>query len=136
MAKTICKILGVGFLLIGLLGFVQPNLLGMHLSPTHNVIHLLSAGTAFYFGFAAALSAARGFCLAFGAVYLLLGVLGFVSPGTISALVQAHNAASPNGNLLPDNLVHLVLGGLFLLGGLLRTSESVVDNRRDYAMRH
>ena len=31
MAKTVCKILGVVFLLVGLIGFVSPNLLGAHL---------------------------------------------------------------------------------------------------------
>ena len=31
MAKTVCKILGVVFLLVGVLGFAAPNLLGAHL---------------------------------------------------------------------------------------------------------
>jgi hypothetical protein len=46
MAKAICKVLGVVFLIIGLLGFVSPNLLGMHLSGIHNIIHLISAALA------------------------------------------------------------------------------------------
>ena len=48
MAKTVCKILGVVLLLVGVCGFVAPRLLGAHLTPAHNVVHLLSgSGIAF-----------------------------------------------------------------------------------------
>ena len=50
MAKTISTILGIVFLLVGLLGFAAPNLMGMHLSTTHNLIHLVSGALALYFG--------------------------------------------------------------------------------------
>jgi preprotein translocase subunit Sss1 len=33
MAKTICKILGVVFVLVGICGFIVPTLLGAHLTP-------------------------------------------------------------------------------------------------------
>src|ERR1044071_5389414 len=84
MAKTICKLLGVVFVIVGIAGFVAPNLLGTHLSMAHNLVHIISGLIALYFGFAGSLSAARGFALAFGAVYLLLGIVGFImgSPGT------------------------------------------------------
>ena len=42
MAKTIGKILGVVFLLVGVAGFAAPTLLGAHLTPPHNVVHILS----------------------------------------------------------------------------------------------
>ena len=32
----------VGFLLVGVLGFVMPELLGAHLSLVHNIIHLVT----------------------------------------------------------------------------------------------
>src|SRR6185503_4023459 len=76
MAKTVCKILGVVFLLVGVCGFAAPNLLGAHLMPVHNVIHIVSGAIALYLGFAGTLSAAKIFCLVFGVVYLGLGVLG------------------------------------------------------------
>ncbi|HEU4762651.1 MAG TPA: DUF4383 domain-containing protein, partial [Gemmatimonadales bacterium] len=78
MAKTICKILGVVFLLVGVAGFAAPELLGAHLSPVHNVVHILSGVVALYFGFAGTLSGAKAFCLVFGIVYLALGILGLV----------------------------------------------------------
>jgi hypothetical protein len=78
MAKTVCKILGVVFILVGLIGFVSPGFLGTHLSLTHNLVHLISGAVALYFGFAATLSAARLFCIIFGVVYALLGICGFL----------------------------------------------------------
>jgi len=56
MAKTVCKILGVVFLLVGVVGFVAPTLLGAHLSPAHNAVHIVSGVIALYFGFAGTLS--------------------------------------------------------------------------------
>ena len=50
MAKTVCKILGVVFILVGLVGFVSPGFLGTHLSTTHNLVHLISGAVALYFG--------------------------------------------------------------------------------------
>jgi hypothetical protein len=116
MPNTVCKILGVVLLLVGLLGFAVPNLLGMHLTPIHNFIHLLTAAIALYLGFAGSVDAARTFCLAFGAVYLLLGVLGFVAPGAVASLL-GHPGPMDAGELAPDNVVHLLLGIVFLLVG-------------------
>ncbi|HSK64867.1 MAG TPA: DUF4383 domain-containing protein, partial [Pyrinomonadaceae bacterium] len=76
MAKTICKVLGVVFLLVGVIGFAAPTLLGAHLTPPHNVVHIVSGVIALYFGFAGSLSGAKAFALVFGVVYLGLGVLG------------------------------------------------------------
>jgi hypothetical protein len=120
MAKGICKVLGVVFLVIGLLGFIFPNLLGMHLSGAHNIIHLISAALALYFGFAGSPSAARTFSLIFGAVYLLLGALGFFAPGSVIGLLQAHHALGGLRSLAADNIVHILLGAVFIIAGLAR----------------
>jgi hypothetical protein len=120
MAKAICKVLGVVFLVVGLLGFIFPNLLGMHLSGAHNIIHLISAALALYFGFAASPSAARTFSLIFGAVYLLLGALGFIAPGSVIGLLQAHHAPGGLRSLAADNIVHILLGAVFIIAGLAR----------------
>ena len=114
MAKTVCKILGVVFLLVGLIGFVSPNLLGAHLSPAHNVVHIVSGAIALYFGFAGTLSAAKTFSLAFGVVYLALGVLG-MALGTgedrMWMLGPLHFGNADHG-------IHVLLGIIFLAGGL------------------
>ncbi|HZF37479.1 MAG TPA: DUF4383 domain-containing protein [Blastocatellia bacterium] len=123
MAKAICKVLGVVFLIVGLLGFISPNLLGMHLSGIHNIIHLISAALALYFGFAASPSAARAFSLIFGAIYLLLGAMGFINPGPVIALLQARHAPGGLRSLAADNIVHLLLGAIFIIAGLARASH-------------
>ena len=114
MAMTVCKILGVVFLLVGVCGFVAPNLLGAHLSTVHNVIHIVSGAIALYLGFAGSLSAAKIFCLVFGLVYLGLGVMGLVfgtGPDRMWMLGQLHF-----GNA--DHFIHAILGLIFLAGGL------------------
>ncbi len=119
MVKTFNKVVGVILLVLGLWGLAEPNLLGMHLTPMHNIIHLLTAAMALYMGFAASVSAARTFSIAFGAVYLLLGVLGFVAPGLVTSVI-GHPAVSA-GELTPDNVVHVLLGGAFLAVGLMQS---------------
>jgi hypothetical protein len=117
MAQTACKVLGVAFLIAGVVGFVQPHFLGFHLTLIHNVIHLASAAVALYLGFAGTVTAARTFCLTFGAVYALLGVLGFAAPGLV-ATVLGHAGPVTSGELMPDNLFHIAAGGVFLIAGM------------------
>ena len=91
MAQTTCKVLGVAFLIAGLVGFVQPHFLGFHLTMIHNVIHLASAAVALY--------------------------LGFVAPGLV-ATVLGHSGPVASGELMPDNLFHIVAGAAFLVAGM------------------
>ena len=120
MAKTVCKILGVVFLLVGILGFTHLlDFLGAHLTPAHNVVHILSGAIALYFGFPGPLSGAKVFCLLFGVVYLALGVLGLVIGGkemwhVIDDLLMFSRR---------DDAIHIVLGLAFLAGGLLTKSS-------------
>jgi hypothetical protein len=116
MPKTLCKIIGVALALVGVAGFAMPHLLGMHLTPIHNVVHLLTGAIALYLGFAGSYDAARTFTLVFGAVYLLLGILGFVAPGVVAAVI-GHPPVSA-GELMPDNAVHVLLGAVLLIAAL------------------
>lgn len=110
MAKTVAKILGVVLLLVGILGFTHVlDSLGAHLSPAHNLVHILSGVIALYFGFAGSLSGAKGFCIVFGLVYLLLGVLGL-------AMGELHLGPLMLGKV--DHGIHLIVGAIFLAGGL------------------
>jgi hypothetical protein len=124
MSKTISKVLGSVLILVGLTGFAVPNLFDMHLTTTHNIIHLISGIVALYFGFGASPRAARSFCLTFGVVYFLLGMLGFVAPNVVASLLHAAETSSTAGNLTSDNLVHLILGGIFLMAGLYSVPQS------------
>lgn len=128
MAKTVATILGALFILVGIVGFVAPGLLGTHLSVAHNLVHLVSGALSLYLGLKGTLSQARLFCLIFGIVYGLLGVVGFFagSPGSPS-----HGHPGPTDERLfrvipgtlelgtTDHILHILLGVIFLIAGLM-----------------
>jgi len=98
------------------------------LSLAHNLIHVISGALALYFGFAGSYSGARSFCLAFGAVYLLLGVVGFVMGAPGSSAIAGMTHQDPKlWKVLPatlelgqnDHILHVLLGVVFFAGGLL-----------------
>jgi hypothetical protein len=142
MAKTIATIMGIVFILVGLVGFISDNFMGTHLSLTHNLIHLISGAVSLYLGLKGSLSAARMFCLVFGAVYLLLGVAGFLfNSGTATGLpanlvdggTNTHMLHVLPGNLelgIMDHIVHVLLGLIFLIGGFLTRADVRTDNAR------
>jgi len=112
MCKTLCRIIGVALILVGLAGFAWPMLLGLHLTTIHDIVHLVTGLIASYVGFAASVAMARMFCLVFGGAYLLLGILGFVAPGLVASIL-GHPPVSA-GELAPDNVLHVLLGGVLL----------------------
>ena len=122
MAKTVCKILGVVFILVGIIGFVSPGFLGTHLSLTHNLVHLISGAIALYFGFAGTLGAARMFCIVFGVVYLLLGVCGFLLGSGPDRMFEALASLGLHLGTM-DHVVHILLGIVFLAGGFLTRAD-------------
>ncbi len=133
MAKTIATILGVAFILVGLIGFVSPGFLGTHLSVTHNLVHLISGAVSLYFGLAGSLAGARLFDIVFGVVYGLLGIAGFllggdqqhtvsgITHGTDSRLLQVIPGSLELGSM--DHTVHILLGLVYLIGGFLTKAD-------------
>jgi len=119
MAKTLCKVGGLIFLIVGLAGFAMPNLLGFHLTPIHNIVHILTGAIALYLGFAGSYDGAKTFCLIFGVVYLLLAILGFMAPGIVASIL-GHPGPVTAGDLMPDNVFHLLVGIVFLAVGMMR----------------
>ena len=118
MAKTVCKILGVVLLLVGILGFttvLDPLKLNLHLTQYHNIVHIASGVIALYFGFAGSAGGARGFCILFGLVYLALGIGGLVLGGNEVWKVLDDKLMFGRR----DDAIHLVLGVIFLAGGFL-----------------
>src|SRR5439155_4943271 len=101
-----CKILGVVFLLVGLIGFfVAPSqspggdLMGFGLNLSHNLVHILSGVLALWFGFAGE-TQARMFSYIFAAVYGLVAILGFIGVGFAVNLLNLNMA---------DNWLHVIL---------------------------
>ncbi len=137
MAKTIATILGVAFLVVGVLGFIAPGLAGFHLSLAHNLVHIISGALALYFGLKGTLAAARLFCIVFGIVYGLLGVAGYALGTDRQHTLAGVTHGGTDSNLLQviagqlelasmDHGLHVLLGLVFLVGGLL-TKANVRD---------
>ena len=120
MTKNVLTVMGALLVLVGTLGFGVPGLFGMHLSPAHNLIHLISGGAALYFGLKGPLSGARIFSLLFGFLCGLLGLIGLMAGGTHGTW-----AAVPNQLVLGpvDHIVHLVIGAAFLCAGLDKSAR-------------
>ncbi len=106
MARNVCKILGVVLALAGICGFLKSDLAGMHLTPLHNVVHLVTAAIALYVGFRGSDSHVRTFNQVFGVIYLLLGILGFAAPNVVASIIQAHSA----DGMAADSVIHLLVG--------------------------
>ncbi len=123
MANRIATVLGVVFLLVGVLGFVMPTVLGMHLTLAHNVIHLVSGAIALWLGLKGTPSGAKTFCIVFGAVYLLLGICGYLLGTGDDRILTLIPDQLMFGTM--DHLIHIALGVIFLIGGFAtRTSAA------------
>jgi hypothetical protein len=133
-AKTVATIMGVVFILAGLVGFVSNDLLGFHLTAFHNAgVHIVSGLVSLYFGLKGTLAAARLFDLVFGVVYALIGVAGFLlggqgspSPGVPGPPDSRLLKAIPNHLELgtSDHILHILLGLVFVAGALLTKARS------------
>ena len=119
MTKTALNILGVVFLLVGLLGFFNNPILGFFaVNNLHNGVHLVSGILALVFAMQSE-SSARMFAKVFGVIYLLVGVLGFLAPDLMKNLLSINTM---------DNFLHLLLGVVFILIGMSKAHNSAVGS--------
>lgn len=142
--QKVCIVLGVAFIAAGLVGIFLPGFMSMHLSMAHNLIHLASGALALAMGFSESSRKAYTFAVAFGVVYGLLGIAGFVigQPGYPG---MGHMAADQNllrviPNVLEfgtmDHAVHVILSAAFLLSAYAwkkahyEADRSLVDVQR------
>ena len=130
MAKTVATILGVVFLLIGIVGFINHDFLGTHLSTSHNLVHIISGAVSLYFGLAGSLGGARTFCIVFGVVYALLGVAGFLLGSGPDRMFEALSSLGLHLGTM-DHIVHILLGAVYLIGGL--ATKALATTHRDTA---
>src|SRR3712207_3232429 len=121
LARTVTLVLGVVYVLVGILGFVpgivtgdapptmpsaEGNLLGIFpVNAIHNVVHLL-IGAALLYG-ATATPAAIMVSRVVGVTYIVVGLLGLVAPDTFGLM--------PIGGA--DILLHLATGAVLLYIG-------------------
>lgn len=130
MARVVCICLGLMFSTIGLLGFISPGFLGMHLSVGHNMVHLASGVLAVYFGYFGSYLAAKNFCFIFGTLYASLGVIGLIAPPGVPLM----HGMGPTNHLLSvipgdlefgtaDSILNCAIGAAFLYGGFSKYIE-------------
>jgi hypothetical protein len=112
MSRITSKVIGVLYVLLGLMGFA----LGDRANVYHNLLHLATGVVGVYVGFVGSPSSARTFCLAFGAGYLALGALGFVLGNPSLEYLWAIGPLSVS---MPDHIHHLLLGTIILAGGVV-----------------
>lgn len=106
----VAKVVGVVFVLIGVIGFVNNPILGLFgVNLLHNLIHLLSGVVLLAVGFLNRGIYARVTNQVFGVVYLLVGLLGFLAPGIANPLL-----GMDVGNPIADHVLHLLLAVVFL----------------------
>ncbi|WP_210508001.1 DUF4383 domain-containing protein [Naasia sp. SYSU D00057] len=127
--RLVATIFGAVYTLVGLVGFFVTggvdfagtegaSLLGFEVNPLHNIVHLL-IGIALLIGGLSSVSAAKSVNGIVGAVYLLVGILGFFIENT-GANILALNTA--------DHFLHLV-SAVVLLGVAIGADKSAARAR-------
>jgi len=119
MAKSFGMLFGIGFLAVGILGFVpgvtstgadgMPMLLNIFMVNTaHSVVHIAS-GVVFLLASMSGAGAARLWFQIFGAVYAVVAILGFMTPNGMLLGLISNNPA--------DTWLHVVLAVAMLAIG-------------------
>lgn len=115
MAKTLAKVFGVVFILVGLLGFIPNPIVGdmalFHTDMVHNVVHIV-------LGLILVLckteAKAKMWLKIEGVLYVVLAIVGFMMVTgadhvSLLGIVELNSA---------DNWLHLVLGIVLLFAGM------------------
>ena len=115
--RIVATVFGAVYVVVGLLGFAVTSgvgfiategglLLGVfEVNPLHNIAHILIGGALLVAGLASA-TAAKAVNTTIGAVYLLLGIVGFFLAGTAANILALNTA---------DHFLHLA-SAIVLLG--------------------
>ncbi len=120
MLKKWTLIFGIVLVVVGILGFVQGDMvLGMfHVDGMHNTIHLLT-GIIALIAWKKGEMIQRRFFQVFGWVYLVVTILGFVQGDTVLGLFGVNMA---------DNILHLAIAALALWLGYSGRKPSMMSS--------
>jgi hypothetical protein len=129
--EYIAAALGAVYVLVGILGFFVTGgvefaatngdkLLGIfEVNPLHNLVHL-AIGIALLAAFYSGAAAVRAVATIIGAVYVILGIVGFFIEG------EDVNILALN---VPDHILHLASGAALLVAAALTRDASVTARR-------
>lgn len=119
-AKTAALVIGIIFIAVGLLGFIDNPIVGdseaaiFHADTVHNMVHIIS-GVLFVLVARAAPAFSSTFLVLFGIVYLAIGLVGFANFGG-QGMGKVLGFLHVNG---ADNYLHIALGIVILLLGVI-----------------
>lgn len=127
--RTASILFGIVFIAVGILGFVPNPVIAeegavFHADSTHNMVHIISGVLFLLIAFAAPARAGL-FLKIFGAVYLLLGIMGLATIGD-DGMTQLLGFLHVNG---ADNYLHIGLGIVILLAGFLPELRAATTER-------
>lgn len=113
MAKTLAIVIGLVFVVVAIMGFMNTPLVGANgtfeTNTVHDIVHLVSGVIFLALAFTAANSIPSVF-KAFGIVYLLVAVIGFFEGDHVLGLIDTNMA---------DHWLHVVLGVVILALGFI-----------------
>lgn len=123
--RVTCLFMGVALLSIGLIGFVMDNFLMAHFSYTHSLIHVVTGVLALGFGYYSN-QAARVYSYAAGAVFGILGIVGFAlgqrAMSTVGHIGEDQFLWVVQRDVLEfgtaDHILHLLYAAVFIAGAL------------------
>lgn len=126
-ARLFAQVVGVVLILIGVLGALlgEGLVVGLlNIDFGEDVIHVLTGGILAYVGFGRDNPGVRNAVVGtIGAVYLLVGLVGFIYPPPYGSLFIS-------GFTVVDNLIHLLLGALGLAAVFLSRGGEPTGRRR------
>jgi hypothetical protein len=123
--KTLLWVVGIAFILVGVLGWFDNPLVGedgfFETNTAHDYVHLLLGALLILVAIVAGVESVAPALLGVGAVYLLLAVVGFFQApdgGVVLGIAEMNTA---------DHWLHVVLGGgLLILGFLARGTRTAM----------
>lgn len=117
MAKMFMRVIGIVFVILGIVGFVFPMEGLFHLTYVHNVIHLVTGVIAL--GVSGNEEKSAVWSKIFGYIYLIVSVLGLF----------VHNIGGYLYLLPADNILHFILTVAFLYVGYRSSAVSKTVDR-------
>ncbi|HYF13277.1 MAG TPA: DUF4383 domain-containing protein [Candidatus Paceibacterota bacterium] len=119
MARTVAYVFGAILTVVGLWGFLQNPVLGIFpANSLHSVVHLGTGLILLAIGVWWS-DIGRLVFKIFGIVYVLLAIAGFVMGGDmVFGLID---------NNLPDQILHLALGAVFLWAGFMANRSALAS---------
>ncbi|WNB93019.1 DUF4383 domain-containing protein [Bacillus sp. NEB1478] len=115
MASKFVKVLGIVFIILGVVGFFLPMEGIFHLTTSHNIVHLASGIIALIMSSSEAKSIL--FAKVFGSVYLLVAILGLFMHDFAGIMFMA-----------ATNILHFIIAFATLYVGFASTSSKEATN--------